>query len=1018
MFAEVASVFRGAASRGATSIMIVVVAVVAVAAATVGPTYYAASQDSILRDTIVTVPALGRGFAVVQTGSVREGLAAFSAEVNSAVERTFGGDQAAVGLFQPPIEAIEGTTVDPVFRSGSLAMVWRSGSCAHLVVSGSCPTRPGEGIVSRSLATADGWRRDQRVTVPTYGALTITGIYSPPGPSDDYWLDRLSTYFPFEYPPTYSPRPSFPQYDADAIFTAQSTLENAPAAAQGTLVYDQFLTQAAVNRGDVDRLSTGVAGLLTDTQLQNEQAIVTSTIPQTIVSVRSSWSALAIPTVLISAELLVLAWLMLFLLVTEAVDSRGGDIALAKLRGHGLVRTVSFGVSEPAAILAIALPLGALAGWGASWVLAQVLLRPGTPVGLPALGWVGAAAATAGALAAVVLASLRTLQRPVVEQWRRANRKLTGRGWVLDGILLTCVAAGLVELTLSGRISSAHHSGLSLLVPGLLGLGVAVVASRLLSPICSVAVRHTRSIGAYLALRHVARRPGGGRTMIMLATSFALATFAVAAWSVGQGNYGAVARSQSGAPVVLTVRLANTHDLGAVVDRADPTGQLAAAVELYVLNGAGTLAVDPDRFARVASWGPGSPVHTPQALTAALDPPTPSPLILSGDAVRMRVAGSLSAAGDTLDLNVDEAIGAGPTPLELGELPQSGTVDLVASLSGCPCLVQDAHVVPDPRSVEAGTGTTSGVLTLSNLQVHTATGWTAIADGFSDARKWRSDAVVTTGPGGLRWTFTESHQDPVLQSVNRPALLPAIVAADLTHGKQGPYDATGLDGRTLPVDVVATSAAIPGAPSNGVIVDRHFAEIAAENNPYTSVEQVWVRNGAAAAIESRLRNQGIQITQVQKQANIRRMLGRQGPGLASVLLIAEAGTAALLAAGGVILGIYMSSRRRRYELAALQATGLRRRTLLTALLLEQAIILGFGALAGIAAGIAALAAVLPDVPEFVVTPTAPALSYVPPQRQLLAILVVVLGLAAAAMVVTSVNLVRSVRLDQLREAPP
>jgi predicted lysophospholipase L1 biosynthesis ABC-type transport system permease subunit len=219
------------------------------------------------------------------------------------------------------------------------------------------------------------------------------------------------------------------------------------------------------------------------------------------------------------------------------------------------------------------------------------------------------------------------------------------------------------------------------------------------------------------------------------------------------------------------------------------------------------------------------------------------------------------------------------------------------------------------------------------------------------------------------------------------------------------------------VDVVATSAVIPGAPSNGVIVDRRFAEIAADNNLYTSVEQVWVRNGAAAAIESRLRNQGIRITLVQQEANIRWALGRQGPGLASELFIAEAGAAALLAAGGVILGIYMSSRRRRYELAALQATGLKPRTLLTALLAEQAIILAFGAIAGIAAGIAALAAVLRDVPEFVVTPTAPALSYLPPEGQLLAILGIVLGLAAAAMVLTSISLVRGVRLDQLREAP-
>jgi hypothetical protein len=1010
-----ASVLRGAASRGATSIMILIVAVVAVAAATAGPTYYAASQDSILRDTMATGPPLGRGIEVVQTGSVNGQMAGFSATVRGALERALGSNQTAARLFEPPVEAIEGTSIEPVFGT-QVPVVWRSGVCAHLDLSGSCPARTGDVIISRSLARTDGWHRGQRVKLPTFGMLRITGIYNPPAPSDDYWVDRVTTYFRFENPPPPSSHPPPPQYDA--MFTVQSTLADAPPAAQGTIVFDDLLSQGAVRPVDVDRLSMAVTGLINDPQLQAEQAIVTSTIPTTVATVKSSWSALAIPTFLISAELLVLACLLLFLLVTEAVDTRGGDIALAKLRGHGRLRIVGFGISEPAAILAIALPLGALAGWGVSVLLAHDLLRPGTPAELPGLGWAGAAAATAGGLVAVVLASLRTVRRPVVEQWRRANRKATGRSWVLDGILLTCAAAGLVELFLSGEISSAHHSGLSLLVPGLLGLAVAVVASRLLPVICRVGMHRTRSIGAYLALRHVARRPGGGRTMIMLATSFALATFAVAAWAVGQANYRAVARAQSGAPTVLTVSVPYGENLGEVVDRADPTGRQAAAVEVYDTNGADTLAVDPDRFARVASWGPGSPVHSAPALTAALDPPTPSPLILRGDAVRMKVTtASLSAPGDRLDLDVDEAVGSGPTPLELGGLPRSGTVELGAPLVGCPCLVQDVDVVLDPQALVGGKGSFSGTLTLNELQVHSAGGWTTINNGFTDGRRWRAGDAVTAGPAGLHWNFTASGQDPVLQSVNRPAALPAIVAAAVSRGQIGRYAAIGLDGNTLPVEVVATSAVIPGAPSSGVIVDRHFAEMAANYNLDLTVDQVWVRQGAGAAIESRLRAQHVQITAVQQQSSIRSMFGRQGPGLASVLFIAEAGAAAVLAAGGAILGIYLSSRRRRYELAALEATGLRRRTLLTALLVEQSIVLGFGAIVGVAAGVAAIAAVLRNVPEFLVTPAAPALSYVPPRGEMVAVLAIVLGLAALAMVLASISLVRGVRLDQLREAP-
>jgi len=152
---------------------------------------------------------------------------------------------------------------------------------------------------------------------------------------------------------------------------------------------------------------------------------------------------------LITAQLLVPVWLLLFLAVRDAAEARGPEIALAKLRGYGPWRSIIFGLSEPALLLLVALPAGALAGWAVAAALGRVLLRPGTPVGLPPLAWAAAAAATAGGLTAMLIAAWRTVRRPVVEQWRRTGRRAAGRGWVLDAVLLTGAVAGLIDL---GRV--------------------------------------------------------------------------------------------------------------------------------------------------------------------------------------------------------------------------------------------------------------------------------------------------------------------------------------------------------------------------------------------------------------------------------------------------------------------------------------------------------------------------------------------------------------------------------------
>ena len=160
-----------------------------------------------------------------------------------------------------------------------------------------------------------------------------------------------------------------------------------------------------------------------DPTLADAQILVNTSIPATLSSVQSGWRSLAIPILLITLQLLALCLLLLFLAVTDAVEGRGAEIALAKLRGRGAWSTALFGLSEPVILLILALPAGVLAGWGAAAILSHLLLRPGTPVELAGLAWGAAVAATLGGLAAAALAARRTLRRPV---WRSGGAPVCG----------------------------------------------------------------------------------------------------------------------------------------------------------------------------------------------------------------------------------------------------------------------------------------------------------------------------------------------------------------------------------------------------------------------------------------------------------------------------------------------------------------------------------------------------------------------------------------------------------------
>ena len=522
-----------------------------------------------------------------------------------------------------------------------------------------------------------------------------------------------------------------------------------------------------------------------------------------------------------------------------------------------------------------------------------------------------------------------------------------------------------------------------------------------------------------------ATAPIGVRTTIVLATAFALATFAVSAWSVGRDNRQRVASIEVGAPTVLTVGVPAGKDLSTIVAQADPGGRMAAAVDSYTSLSSGTaglttLGVDPSRFARVAAWQPGLSRQPLAALAARLDPRAPQPVILTGNAVRLTVeVHALSPPGALLAADVT----TGSSPVSLGPLPAHGSATLTGQLVGCPCVLKDLDLSPPLRYLN---NPARGSVTITRLQVQGRSGWVAAgpASVLSDAGHWRPGRAddppdrIQAAEGALNWQFTgRPHQDAILTSVNRPEPLPAVVSAALVSPGQTLATGVGLDGSPLELRVISAAAAVPGAPGDGVIVDRRYAELAAGENLPLAAQQVWLADGALRIIEPRLEAAGMHILSSLSAAGAAATLARQGPALASALFLADAAAAALLAAGAAVLGLYLSTRRRRYDYAALSASGVPYPVLRRSLLTELGLVLGFGSVIGAGTGLLAAVVALRSVPEFLTPPPVPALSYVPSAVPLAVLLGMAAGLLIIAAVTASIMLIRGVSLDQLRETP-
>jgi hypothetical protein len=453
--------------------------------------------------------------------------------------------------------------------------------------------------------------------------------------------------------------------------------------------------------------------------------------------------------------------------------------------------------------------------------------------------------------------------------------------------------------------------------------------------------------------------------------------FAVGSYVRAASNRSLLAHFEVGSGRVVAVSVKPGFDLEGAVRRADPSGRQAMATVLYRSSYGRLLAVDSTRLAAVATWPQSLSAQAKGLIARRLLPREPAPVVLRGDAVRLRI----SVPSDTPPLSFavglyDDVYGSNST-LELGPV-QPGTHFYTADLRGdCPgtCRVLDlspAWENPNQRFAH--------IVRISLLDIAERT----------SSRTWRS---VPFGRGAASWNG-EPSAARVEPSPSRrgvvfalpPALLggggvlfapasatvhvPAVVTTGLEQFNPPTPPANtitlqDLDGNPLTVDAISTVPALPELGTNGTMVDLQLAERALTGPIVESTDQVWLSDSAGSGIVRRLRAMGVTIGATRQASTLRSRLDHSGPALGYDLMLIISPIVALLALGTIMFDIVSSGRRRRGDLTSLRVAGLPGRIVRRSLLLENLAVLAMALVVGGGVGFGALALALPSLPEFV-----------------------------------------------------
>lgn len=939
-------------------------------------------------------------------------------------------------------------------------VVYRSGSCAHVVISsGRCISEadPLGVMITRATATNRGWTVGTSVRFGNVDHLTklhIVGIYEPKLTGPDYWFAGKYKYFDHDAQATSTQTPHLDAVLVPSSFwplRVQVDKDGSRLAAM-----DYALLPGRVDRDSVPRIKL----MLTDAYANVARSIgargdvdpsVDTDLPPVLDRSQSAVNSVSVPILAIAAQVSILTWLVLYVLLASSAEARTSEVVLGKLRGLSPRETVLHAMLEPMLLIAAAVPLGVAGCALALDVFGPSLLGHDLRLVVPDGAWLAAAAAGLGGVMAAVVTGATAVRRSVVDQWRRTERRARSRGWVVDAVVATLALAGFIELVKTPVALGTFAEVLPSSAPALLAVVCALAGTRIIPLLAQIGLgrtRRSRHVAVFITIRQLARRSADQRIFVLLTVSITLVVFGAAGWSVFRGNQRNRALTELGASRIVTVSSPRGADPSAVVAKLDPSGRQASAVYvgdlsefgIDALNATSTsptlVVVDPRSFSTVAHWRPDfGPSADLAGQLAPLDAAPPTLVPVTGTSLRVSAVVHVKAViAVRLHVGLTDRSGR-LVDATLGSVDPSRTatstqvVHFSVPLAQCAggCQFRRFALVPSPS--DTTTPSASVVVTAldevsatgrahSLLPALRATAWTS-PDNVPGAAQ--SVTVSTAGPG-LRIAFNPQFI-PVNAfagyetNSNAPAVVPAIVSASLlppTTPKQlvvQPASGLGLTVRPIRVDV------LPRSGDAGVVISRAWLPAARPDGYDAFVpNEVWLSSSAPGDFVDRLTAAGLTVNRVDTASARAHRLAAQGARYSSDVLIFGAATAAVLAVTGFVAGLMIASRRRLYELAALRSLGVLPRRVLGALVLEQVVVVLTASALGLAAGLVGANAAVARLPEYTDQPRFPPLDLNLPAA--LCVLVV-LALVAAILVCIAIGcatLVRRASPSRLREA--
>jgi putative ABC transport system permease protein len=907
------------------------------------------------------------------------------------------------------------------------SLVARTGECAHIkIVAGTCARGDGVVVSTRDAQTLGLVVGGSLAVVFNRTAsaipLPIVGIYLPGRPFAPYWWEE--NYFGFGPSSTATGLTNL-----DAVF---ATFAGVRALAPPQHIY--ILAQVPYRKGSltVDTVGRFVSGLTSfaASSLRHEDVRASTGLFGLLHTAATVEHAAATVVGVVDLELVLLGILILFFVASRTSAEREPDVRLAELRGFAARSTIGVALAEPVTIVGAAVPMGFLVAWLVAGALAPAIFGPGAPVSITPLAIAAGVVAGAVGVAAAGLGARRSLVGGLsAEPTTPATAARTWWSTLADAAIVVVAGAAFFELVVSGD-SGAGPSGanpLAAFAPGLLALGLGVLASRLVPRLLRATHRRTAfgpAAALSLATRTVARRREYRVQLLLVSLAVALATFGVSGWVIAARNRDERAVLSVGAPKVLTVSIRPGITFLRAVRAADPTGHDAMAAVVEHAKDGTTLAVDAPRLRSVAIWPAnlGIPVATiaRRLVPRHLAPPVRirgSTLSVSVDASGF--PSSLDPA-PVLAADVFDVTTQFPSRVTLGPL-RPGAHRYTGSLfADCPrgCHLLDLAVTWSPKASQA-TRARRVTLAVESMDEEVHGRWLPVRAGLRDDHAWTTllgSARLFDDDGALGARFELRDGGTLaIAPADVPPALPVVATPtsnSTASGHGGPL-VVGLDSSTLPGRTVAVVPSLPGVGTQAVLTNLATAEGYLSGRLITDTLEVWLARTAPHSIIGRLRSHGVRVLRSTTAAAAVRRLSHSGLDLAYLLYLVAAAAAGILLLGATAFALSSAARRRQGELAALRAVGISGRALRRAVQIEQTLVNGAGVVVGIISGAIAATVALRSVPEFAFKSPGPPLELGLPAGDLTAAVgAILVGLAATVALGSSV-VVRGAKVTRL-----